>query len=573
MSLEATLKDFKRLIRVGLPLSAGICGNPLREGQTLEDAIRQVIAKLKLLRIEQAAPRLLLQFRALEAEFEYSFGLNEGALNRLEDYMDNHGLRRQLERYAAREDAFASESDAPLLRQKIWALMAAAFFGDYIRGDVDQARRALDALLRLTEELQILAAPHRPYGTRSRLHYFLGQCCRTNGDFAKAESHFLKAQQFADRRFRREFEHVQTYGEGVTSQPRIQYEFHFAVISTARVLGSMGVLSMLQGRLRRALQNLHGARTLLSASGLEPLKCLVDCHIAIAERRLAPPGGRPWFDAVRALEDWLRRFQQRGDRDGMRRCLQELIRAALERVEALPPDARRGALDEARIRIVNFSKLIVASSPYGAQGPEALRAEIYSAWWHMLEGSLSALDTASQHLNNARRMDEANPHRDNLELSGLDRFQVKLAEGAYRGLRGEAVSRFFASLAREARRSHDRVLEAEALLRAASAALAEKRERAAQLHLQTWRVVAPFIENAWLHMLSDDVQAGIAKPVIRFETWDLNENLHMVRETLCDLARARARTDAEAEELLNLREGQLKEWRRAKRLRPPIDPD
>lgn len=577
------LRDLRRLVRVGLPLPADLTGKETAD--ILEHRIDSELGHLVRLGIDKAGLLEQLQYKALRAEFDYSFGRNMGAAKELGNYLDNLGLRQRLIKWSAAHKTFRfqEEENPTLLRQKIWALMAAAFYGDYLHDNVNDAVASLTALQQLIDS-ELATTAHKPYGSLARVHYFLGQCYRNVADFGRAEAHFLEAQKYGTLRLDRELRNAaKDEPDSVAVNQRRQYESQFAIIFTARVLGSLGRVAMLQGRLSRALQNLYSARTLLNATGQEvALRMVVDSHITITKRRLIAPGGDGWKEIVAELESWYNTFTRSGklgDLDGRRRCAQELVNAYLDHAELLPVDQRHASLSQVAKWIEELNSVAEArgGSDFKTPDPDLLSMHVFRTWWHLLQAEPD-LTAAGQHLAKANAMAESHPyHRHHLDHAGFDGVQLQLAEGVYKASRAchaaqlnpdekqssEAASSYFKELKRDARQWNDQLLEAECLLRLAQAEIEEKHLLEAQKHLQEWQTLSPFVENATLHALYRKILGSIAKPEYRFPSGDLylDEELDSIRFYLVDWAKGRYGTDAEGARHLHIRAERMREIR------------
>ncbi|MCW5981290.1 MAG: hypothetical protein KIT09_24615 [Bryobacteraceae bacterium] len=579
------LEKLKRLIRVGLPLSEMPPGHGSAAG-LLEAQIKKTIKALDDQGIAKAPLADALQYKTLKAEFEYAFGKPGSAAQDLESFLAAKRLPGRLEDWfasarspqSARSFRFREDADdRDALRQKIWALMGLSFYGKYLNGDVRTAFKWLNMLRQLIEsELLEMDTAHPPHGTRARVHYFLAHCYRTMRNFPRSETHFLEAQKHADRRLRREIDLADRLPDNERRRKR-QYEYQFGVICTARVLTGLGRLAMLQGHLRRAGQFLHSARTLIVPSGMEMLKLVVDSHIAITERRLCEPGAKGWQLTLRELETCYRKFEEQDDRHGTRRCGQELARAYLDQAESLPLDKRSAPLAAADRWIDELGKL---GHKWGSRGqPELFRMHVFRAC-RILLGATPDLALAEQDLEKANSMDEPQRHSQDL---GVERVEVQLAQGMLRlakqslsppadGDDGNRASMHFSQLRDFARRSNDRVLESEALLRLAIAEASENREAQAQQHLDVWRRYhAPFVENASLHCLHLTALKSIVRPQLDFPSLDLDENLRRVKQYLWALAKARSKNDTEAARLLRISRDRMLELKRA--VAPPPEDD
>jgi hypothetical protein len=128
------LRILKRLIRVGLPFSTlSDHTSDSTAVTTLEADITELLTTLRK-GIERAEVADLLQYKTLEAEFEYSFGKPGTAGRELEDCVEKLGLRARLERCVPdgkneSKNPFKDKSDdSRSLRQKIWALMGVAYY-------------------------------------------------------------------------------------------------------------------------------------------------------------------------------------------------------------------------------------------------------------------------------------------------------------------------------------------------------------------------------------------------------------------------------------------------------------
>ncbi len=571
-SPAAALKHLRTLIRIGLPLSplSSVAGRP----RTLEQHIREAMKPLK--RLDQPGPRDavadILQYKALRAEFEYSFGReDEGGAEALAAYLDSHPLRlmARLDAWSPEQSTLRDAGDtAEILRQKLWALMAVAFYRDYAtRGDVKAAVSSLERIRKvIDEELTPLEreelspiGKRRPHGTLAKVHELLAQCYRTLGRFAQAEMHFLEAQKQADSRLARE---MRLYD---TDVDRRRDAYQFSIISTARVLGGLGRVSMLQGRLRRAEVILHSAQTLLRPSGQESLKLVVSSLLAITKRRLCPPLSGRWqrsLDRLAALyaqfagDADLETIPGSRDNDGSRRCAQELAWAYLDEAESHPLRARDASLQRASLWIDRLDAL--APPGHADDSVERFRVLLLRTCLETLKSDPD-FDLADQSLARARRLLRRNPNCQ-LDLMGFDRMEMRLAEGIVLAARArmgkvaiDTVAQFFRALVDSAHGRGDRVLESEVILRWAVAEAEAGREERAQEQLAIWKRYAPFIDNASLHELHRVAATAIHIPTLAFPTLHWDENIERVEDLLFERAMFQSGGDeSQAREILGV---------------------
>jgi hypothetical protein len=548
------LKDLLRLTRVG---RTAVTKRRFPSDMPLQARMQQLVTAINDGGIKRLSDDQLLQFRTLDAEFEYAFGLHHTgeASKRLMALCS--ALRARLDDWnrGNLDEAFGEHDDAPSLRSKIWALMADAFYGDYAAGRVSDADKALSVIERLidSELLPLQGQGYQAHGTRARLHEFQAQCVRALRRFSDAHRHFLAAQTHIDARLAEKWHTASASAREVEQQ--------FAIIATARVLAGLGRLALVQGQLHRALQMLRSSHTLLMPSGNEVLRTIVESHIAIAARRSATPGSREWKESLARLVQLWERFRgpkgsQSGDVDGMLRCSHEISLALLEYAELLTPAARIQWLASAQTWRTRLERLAKAD---GARRDAALyRAGILRA----LHAVLSERPDSKAAFQELRTCDAAQRRTPacHLDLAGCDCLDIRLvralaltvsaSSGEGRGRRAES---YFVDLQRDATNEGDVELEAEALIRAAAAESNAGRLEAATTRLSSWHNLSSLIENAFLLALHERVQdATSSQPIYLFAMSGLTADLKSARLFLIKWARAKYGTNKGAARALRV---------------------
>lgn len=536
------LADLRLLIRVGRTAPTKRKFKPV---QTLGERIRELIADLRTGGIEGTDDsNHLLQFAALRAEFEFAFGRHYtgGGVKELTAILDALGLRQQLADWGAhRIKSFGGdEPDFGTLRQRVWALMASAFYGDYASGNVTGAIKTLILLRRVVRD-ELIPLGDKGYaanGTNARLSEYLAQCFRARRLFGRAHLHLQQAQRFIEARL------DEKWNAKHRSVNR-DVEQQFAVIATARILAGFGRLALLQGRLRLALQMLRSARTMLIPTGNDVLQTIVESHIEIAKRRLAVPGGRLWTRSMERLETLESIFRGAGDTDGVRRCSYERAQAYLEQAELLPRGRRVKALRDAADCCKSLRGLKKSTREPSAVAIQEYRAHVLEAFAALLalEPNAAAAE-ASIEKAHAKRMvrETALCH---LDLAGCDCVDIRLAIGFVRAVRASQGAgryepeRFFLELHERARAEDDAELAAEALLRAAWAAFDAGRRDHAAAHLMKWRGYLTVVENAFLlGLFARAVQAIEERPAFEFPLMGFSEDIRQAKQYLLSWALA-----------------------------------
>ena len=586
MELEDRLHEVKRLIRSGVTLSeVRVFSDPLRVAP-LEEAIWD---KLEGLRSAVAGIFLLeLTHKRLVAEFTYAFGRDDRlrAARELDEFLTRHGLTNKLRRSSDHNpfaDMGARGDTQDSLRTKIWALMAAAFYWHHEQGRVKLAIELLLDLERvINKELKHKGADdYDPSGTTARLHQFLAQCYRTQRDFPAARDQFLSAQIATEKRVARALNESDAIDDAIRRDQRRNDDYQYSVISTARILGGLGRIAMHQGRLHRARQIFHSARTLLLPSVQRSLLGVIDSHIGITELRLAAPGSDEWRSAVAALDLRFQRFRDRHspDRDGMRRCAQELARAHLEHAEVLGVGSaeRDAALGNADGPIKDLDDLAaLAQDSENGGGAEKFRAHLLRSWRHALSGAAS-LYHAAQSLNDACAILQDDPLRacaldlsgfDHVHLRGQARLDVTIARGillsataaapetSSNGPDTRTALQYWASVYSEARASQERVVQLEALVRLAWTEIRAGLHPQAHRHLRQWSRRDG--EHGFLKTLHRQALCAVAlPPTFEFRFQALDDNVDSAREYLCRLAEARSGSRKRAAEYLGIEKSRI----------------
>jgi hypothetical protein len=372
-----------------------------------------------------APGELKLPYLTLKAEYYYHFGRGSGAVAELDTYVKSLGLRERLARWSKGGTfRFREDGNREGLRQEIWALIAVIFYGDYLGGNSEGALRDLRVVQKLIDgELEGIS--HQPDGSRSRVHYFIGQCHRSRGEFAQAEEHFLASQQYADKRLLRELGAAREESNPFKRNAKLQYEYQFGVICTARLQGSLGRNAMFQGQLSRALQYFYSARTLLAPSGQMPLKLVIDSHIAIAEARLTDPMTFEWRECIERLKQLHDAFGSREDLDGMARSAQELSRLWLERAAVESPGAsRQDALESANGWIQKLGTVAQRRDQEDRRNTDLIRMHLLHVL-RCLHHLPPVLAEAEDHMSTAQELDKIEI-RHQLDQGGFDKIEIRL---------------------------------------------------------------------------------------------------------------------------------------------------
>ena len=313
---DAEARKLRYLVRVGL--------HPSLEQRTESQAGKhpavalseQIYARLARLRSLASSSKLSelqrTQLVHLEAEINYNYGNPEWASESIRLDSDVTRIRDLLN---PPTDDFPHRfvENNKLDKQRIWVLLAVAFYQHYVDGEID---KGIQLLRQVLAAINHWIAP----GTKSRAHFFLAHCYRAKREFSKAEDHFLQAQVEAKARLVRELARADR------SDHEKELERLFSVICSARILAGLAWALLQQGRLVRARQMLFSSGTLLEATGQESLKLMVRYLTAVTERRLFDPAGNS-AAALRALAELSACqdvYKVLRDRRGVRRCAQEL---------------------------------------------------------------------------------------------------------------------------------------------------------------------------------------------------------------------------------------------------------
>lgn len=567
------LRRLKRLIRAGLPLDEQHDDQSATE-EALDDRIEHTIAELERNGVQQAGQAIRLPFLTLKAEFYYHFGRDGSAASELDRYLGELRLRKRLKEWEEQHDQdfdYWFATDGEELRQAIWALMAVVFYQDYLSGNYDQAIADLRSIEGLIERDLKKYSDHPPDGSRARVHYFLGQCYRSGGEFALADEHFLEAEKYAGKRVERELGAAQQLKNAPDRIAKAQYEHQFGVVCTARVLGSIGRNALFQGGLHRALQNFYAARTLL-ASGQIPLKLVIKSHITITEGRLFDHRDLKWSERLSSLEVLYEEFSSRKDLDGMGRCAQELARVYLNEAEDedVAPWRQQEALSSADKWITRLGELAARRAQPNRAASDHLKMHLLRALWCLFRESPD-LDRAEAHMRSARTLDREPKRPHQLELAGFDNIDRRLVGGLLLQSKNihvtkgnQTASAYFMKLRQEAAAWHDRVLESEIFLRMILSELDEGNELAALSHLQEWKNQSRPIENAALQTLYERAMKRVKNPRYEFKLDELNfdRQTEEAERFICNWAERRFGGVAQAEVHLGLRRGRLRELRK-----------
>ncbi len=535
------LLDLRWLIRIGgnAPTAQKFPPMPLKERiEMLSDQLRRD-------GILSGPPSDALQYLTLMAEFEYGFGSRQRtAANELAHAVK--ALRTRFDQWCSHErSTFRAGDDPRTLRQEIWALMAHAFYHDYCAGEVlsvAKALKALKALKRVVDEELIPLGKYEAWGTRARLCELLAQCMRTERHFDEARDQFLEALEHTQARLNEKHETAKD----------LEAEQAFATISTARLLGGLGRLAILRGQLRDALQMLRSAQTILDSVQNDALKDVIDSQILIAERRRLKPGTESWDVWIDKLTEAWKRFTQKHDYDGQRRCCYELGQAHVELAELLPASKRPEALELADTWITRLEG-ITGKSDVVNRTPELYRAHVLRAFRHLL--AQDEADGATEHSRPAAEsLRQALALRGScrLDLAGCDCIDIQLAKGLIDPDKGDAVEHFL-KVHRGAAGKDDIDLELEALIRAAQAELAHGNVEAARRHLRRATQSSVRVENGFLKALfKETAQRVKLRPRFEFplEGWKAdmkNAEVHYLKWAL-----ATGKTKTEAAKLLRI---------------------
>ena len=524
------LQELLRLIRIGLPERDPAALTEAAD-RTLKARIDEQLAHLERLDQPDSRKNVLevLRYKSLKAEYEFNFGRVDGtAAEELGDFLDKRGIIGRLDAWSPRENRFLARSDdSKLVRQKIWALMAVAFFRDYSKGKI------LDAIGRLEKIERVIESelPDGSDGSRTRVHEFLAQCYRTLHQFARAHDHFTEAQRYAERRLRRIM-------RSHDHQAR-QEGYQFGVICTARVIGGLGRLALLRGQLRQAQVMLRSARTLVRPTGQARLKNVIASHLAITERRLCSPfSPKERARCIARLEALHARFEDEHDQDGARRCVQDLARAYLESAEVLPSGEQRAKhLHRSEHWIGVLETLASRRANGGGDSIEHFRALLLKAWYRVL-ATPASVATGRAEVERARKMLEKNPEYC-LDLRGFDSIDVRLTAAIVeaagteeRIVAAENVAHMFRDLVSNAQKAADKVLEAEATLRWIPVEVRAGRLDSARRLLEGWTSYRPFVSSGFIEALASKTLDAIKVPALYIESLDWYEELDRLKDLL-----------------------------------------
>jgi hypothetical protein len=405
MPYKDRLRRLSALIRIGLSQSDE-CWSTDMAPAALRKAIDDIMQELASLGGQKPRADLIevLRYKALKAEYEYSFGVIDGtAADELAHYLEFVRLPKALSAWSERKLRFLGRHDPrPLLRQKVWALMAMAFYYEYAhKGNVNGAIQMLEKLDEVVRnELAAMESAYAPNGTLARLYEFLAQCHRTARNYDTAQRYFMESERYGERRLRAKIE-----DHSVTPAQRL-YEYQFSVISTARILGGVGRLATLQGALARAEVVLRCARTLLRPTGQVVMKNVAATYLAIVERRRCDPveDRAAWQERLVRLKTLYFRFNPEDpdappparvpdktppverwiDQDGARRTAQELARAYLDEAEAQGRNVRGEALHNADTWLSKLDALADRRLNGGHESNERFRVHLLRASWYVL---------------------------------------------------------------------------------------------------------------------------------------------------------------------------------------------
>jgi hypothetical protein len=493
----ATLRRLTSLIRIGWPLADAPSFRADGDGDPLGDHIEKLFGDIRTWAEDEAAPHDKLHFRLLEAEFEYAFGRSTRAAARLNGLVsDELKLREALEANQQQNGAgsrekrrkFADDTDTPqMLQTKIWSLMGTLFFYDYsVNGDVESPVRGLNALLNVVnKELQslmrrALTTPNRrtyePHGTRTQIYLFLAQVHRTKFERSRTEDCFRRAQVESAARLVRELHNAEDAPLEERHERRAT-AVQFSVATTVRVLGGLGRMGMLGGRLNASRQLWQSCLTLLVPTGHMPLRRVVTSHLAIIDRRLAQPGHPDWHKAIEQIEQ-LFHAEFKTDFDGRRRCAQDLARGYLELAETFGAEDDRGKRTDALKKADGYTDWLEALAR--DRGADTGAAERYRA--HLLRARRWLLDEppdierAAEEERLAAEELHAHPACA-LDLAGFDHVRLGLTSALLTHVRStrqpedaqlfETAAKAWKSLIREAQKIGHRELECESWLRLA----------------------------------------------------------------------------------------------------------
>lgn len=296
-TIHQHIDDLKDLVRLGLPPSTPDSLTDKAAARKLKKEIQReldVLAPRVASKNAAVSPEYMLTYRTLLAEIEFGLGRGETrAAEALRQYVNALDLPGQLAKWTM-DKKVPQRTDGISVRQKIWALMGVAFYSDFAGGEV---KKALHLLGRIRQFIDPALSPGGQ-GTRARCHELQAQLYRTLGEHTAAELEAIESQRFIERRLRRELlKHSDNYSKRDEA-------YRLSAIGTARILGGLGRVAILQGQLRRAQMSLRSARTLLRPTGQAALKLVVASHLAITRRRSAEPdAGRDteWADAMTQL--------------------------------------------------------------------------------------------------------------------------------------------------------------------------------------------------------------------------------------------------------------------------------
>jgi len=533
------LDELKRMIRIGWSLndSPAFVANGM--SHELQDEIQRTIDSIRDDLVPTFDVNQRVTFLTLSSEFEYAFGIQDRqAISQLGDTLATYGVTRQLAEWKTARStpwlklerwpepgqtwiasATNDQERAELMRRQIWALMAVAFYGQFVDGHIDSAiddLRKIETIIR--SELRPLWHG-KSYGSQERCNEFLAQAHRTrgeSGDYEESEKRFSMAQEFADLRLSQELKEAEEKKKTSDRVAMAQEALQYGAICTARVLGGLGRLSTLQGRLTRARQLFLSAKTLLIPVSHARLRDVIDSHLEIVERRLLLPRSKDWQKALAALEKRYQQFARLpnqndtgpdeagnglADIDGARRCSAELARAYLDEAEdTLDSLDRRSVLATATTWIERL-KQTDGDNP----GRATFRAHLFAANAALLELPPDIVK-AEQELTAAQQM---NQRHFRLDYAGIDRVEPMLTEGALLGAKLGPLDQVtsskleitkhpiatFEAIRESASLARDTRLEAEALLRLAAIEYRLGLISEATAHLNARDAYVPFIQD------------------------------------------------------------------------------
>lgn len=442
-----------------------------------------------------------IQLLHLEAEIHYNYGNPEGASECLRQAPDVPRLRDLMNR-PTNDFPYRFVESNRLDKQRVWVLMGVAFYQHYVDGEIDKGIQLLQELL---AAIHHWSAP----GTKSRAHFFLAHCYRARREFGKAEDHFLQAQVEAKARLVRELT------EKARSAHEKELERLFSVSCSARILAGLAWVLVQQGRLARSRQLLFSAGTLLEATGQESLKLMVRYLTAVTERRLFDPLRNPAEsdEALTELRACQTVYEALQDRRGIRRCAQEIALAGLHTAE-FGQGERTAALDSVK-RSLNVLK---ATAEANAKRTDGGRAELdrlftLSARLEMVESrSISAMDEVRKARELRSRVwsetefpDEDAPRHHDQVGEGADLTLIEAAIAISDSSGNWAQIEDLIGPQKWSHWEQDPVVQAEAVLRLATAGVRFRRPDVVGTCLRQWKRLSTSVENWYLKRLREKV--------------------------------------------------------------------